>query len=347
VQFLCEQMLGATVKSYGRTGGCEGAPNEAIRSVRSPPALSSACFSHWVLNGGEHEKDEMRRLVNRLPVTRIKIFIARLLYRLVHLVFRRDQRIITRKGITYEIDLSEGIDLSVFLFGKFQKHVFGNKRLSLDEDAVIVDVGANFGMMTLQFAKMAPLGKIYAFEPTHYAFSKLRKNLRLNPDLAERIIAVQSFVSSTTSEHVDMKAHASWKVGGASGEIRHSVHGGTVKSAEGVGVVSLDDFCQTNDIRRVDLIKIDTDGYELEVLTGAKRIIAGFRPAVIFEIGLYILEEMNVSFSDYLEFFGPLNYSLVDSSSFARIEQSNYRKYIPSKATIDILALPTPTHEDN
>ncbi len=296
---------------------------------------------------GEHEKDEMRRLVNRLPVTRIKIFIARLLYRLVHLVFRRDQHIITRKGITYEIDLSEGIDLSIFLFGKFQKHVAGNKRLSLRQDAVIFDVGANFGVMTLQYAKLAPLGKVYSFEPTYYAFSKLQRNLQLNPELAERIVAVQSFVSSRTSEEADIKAYASWKVGGVVQDVKHSVHGGIAKPAYGIGAVSIDDFCEKEGIKRLDFIKIDTDGHELEVLKGAEKVIARFRPAIIFEVGLYVMEEKNVDFSDYLKFLGSLGYSLFNSSNLRRIDANNYCKYIPSKGTIDILALFRPPHEDN
>jgi len=285
--------------------------------------------------------------IYRLPITRIKIFFGQVLYRLVHVVFRRDQRIITRKGITYEIDLSEGIDLSVFLFGKFQKHVAGNKRLSLREDAVIFDVGANFGVMTLQYAKLAPLGKVYSFEPTHYAFSKLKRNVQLNPELGERIVAVQSFVSSRTSANTDIKAYASWKVGGAIKDVKHSVHGGIAKPAQDIGAVSIDDFCEKEGIKRLDFIKIDTDGHEFEVLKGAEKVIARFRPAIIFEVGLYAMEEKNVDFSDYLNFFGSLDYSLFNSSNLGKIDAHNYRKYIPSKGTIDILALFRPHYEDN
>jgi len=289
----------------------------------------------------------MRRLFNRLPITRIKMVVARILYRAVRLVLRRDQRIITRKGIRYEIDLSEGIDLSVFLFGNFQKHVASNKRLSLREDAVIFDVGANFGVMTLQYAKLAPLGKVYSFEPTHYAFSKLKRNLQLNPELGERIVAVQSFISSRTSANTDIKAYASWKVGGTVQDVKHGVHGGIAKPAQGIGAVSIDDFCEKEGIERVDFIKIDTDGHELEVLKGAEKVIARFRPTIIFEVGLYVMEEKNVDFSEYLNFFGFLDYSLFNSSNLRKIDANNYRKYIPSKGTIDILALFRPPYEDN
>lgn len=283
----------------------------------------------------------MKQLINRLPITRIKIFFGGLLYRIVHLVCREDKRIIVRNAITYEIDLSEGIDLSLFLFGKFQKHIFQNRRLELPEDAVIFDVGANFGAMTLQFAKLAGRGSVYAFEPTFYAYSKLKKNLELNPLLAERIVPIQSFVSSSSSAEHQIKAYASWKVAGTVSGARHPIHSGIPKAADGIGAVSLDDFCEQNQIARLDFIKIDTDGHEFEVLSGAQKIIGRFRPAIIFEVGMYIMEERHTDFSAYLQFFNLLNYSLFNSNNLKEIKANNYRKHIPSKGTIDILALPT------
>lgn len=280
----------------------------------------------------------MKRLINQLPITQIKLFFGRILYRLVHLIYRQDRRVIVRNGIKYEIDLSEGIDLSMFLFGNFQKHVSENKRLSLPRDAIIFDVGANFGMMTLQFAKQVPLGKVYSFEPTFYAFSKLKKNLELNPELAKRIVAIQIFVSSSTSGEPDIKAYASWKVGGKVKGVKHRVHGGIAKSTDGIRAVSLDDFCEQNKIKRLDFIKIDTDGHEFEVLKGAQKVISKFKPIIIFEIGIYIMEERNIDFSDYLQFFDPLNYSLFNSSNLKEINANNYYKHIPLKGTIDILA---------
>lgn len=281
----------------------------------------------------------MKRLINRLPITQIKMFFGKILYHLVHLIYREDKRIIVRNGIKYEIDLSEGIDLSLFLFGNFQKHVSQNKYLSLSQDAIIFDVGANSGIMSLQFAKLVPLGKVYSFEPTFYAFSKLEKNLELNPELAKRIVAIQSFVSSSTSEEPNIKAYASWKVGGTVESVKHQVHQGTEKSTKGIKAVCLDDFCEQHKIKRLDFIKIDTDGHELEVLRGGIKVISMFGPTIIFEIGIYIMKEKNIDFSDYLEFLDSLSYSLFNSKNLKKINAHNYHKHIPLKGTIDILAV--------
>ena len=55
--------------------------------------------------------------------TKFKIRVANLLYQMLRLVGVSPVRIIERKGIRYQVDLAEGIDLSLFLFGHYQKHV--------------------------------------------------------------------------------------------------------------------------------------------------------------------------------------------------------------------------------
>jgi len=115
--------------------------------------------------------------INKLPITQIKIFFARILYRIVKLFYRRDIQLIKRDGIFYEVDLSEGIELSLFLFGNFQKHVSNNKVLQLAKDAVVFDIGANVGLMSLQFAQLVPEGRVYSWEAAHFAVMHKLDNL--------------------------------------------------------------------------------------------------------------------------------------------------------------------------
>jgi tRNA G46 methylase TrmB len=122
--------------------------------------------------------------------------------------------VVTRKGIRYELDLSEGIDLSIFLFGNFQKHVFNSSYFKCSENPIIFDIGANIGHMTLTYAMRFPEAKIFAFEPTDFASKKLKRNLELNPALAKNVSVVKAFVSDKTELVSDIKAFASWKVDG-------------------------------------------------------------------------------------------------------------------------------------
>jgi len=204
-----------------------------------------------------------------IRITRIKILIAKCIYFIIKNFFRSDQTIITRKSITWQIDPSEALDLSVFLFGSYQHHVVNNKLLKLSNDAIIFDVGANFGFISLQFAKLVPYGEIYAFEPTHYAFDKLRHNCRLNPQLSNRIFPLQLFLSSSISCDPQLTAYSSWKLNSNSQE-QHPIHYGLKCPSVGVESITIDAFCQKSNISKLDLIKIDTDGHEWEVLRGRK-----------------------------------------------------------------------------
>lgn len=279
-------------------------------------------------------------IIRNLPLTRIKISIAKILYVFVSTLYGKKPRLITQNGITYEVDLSEGIDLSLFLFGSFQKHVTNNKLISLPKNATIIDIGANFGVMSLQFAKIASEGKVYSFEPTHYALIKLKRNLELNPALAKRIEVINSFLSAKSLEKADIKAYSSWKVNDEKSNDMHPEHLGAAKSTEGVGSMTLDDFCKSKQLEKLDFIKIDTDGHEYEILQGAKQTITRYKPQLIFEIGLYVMTEKNIDFNFYSNYFKELNYQMFDSTTMHTITLENHKEYIPKKGTIDIIAKP-------
>jgi FkbM family methyltransferase len=284
--------------------------------------------------------NENSSFLNNLPLTRIKIFIGKILYRMTRVFYGNKPRLIERHGIRYEVDLSEGIDLSLFFFGSFQKHITQNKLFTLPSDAVILDVGANFGIMTLQFAQAAPNGAVYSFEPTHYALSKFRKNLSLNPELSKIVHPVNAFVSATSDKNPNIKAFSSWKVDGEKSDDMHPVHRGAAKSTEGVGSVTLDDFCRENKLAKVDFIKIDVDGHEFEVLKGAKDVLTRFRPKLIFEIGLYLLSENKIDYSFFHDYFKALNYRLLEATSGTELNMENFHKLIPANGTTDVIAIP-------
>jgi FkbM family methyltransferase len=278
-------------------------------------------------------------IFKKIPMTRIRIAVAQALYVVLRALLGKNKRIIQRSGVFYEVDLSEGIDLSLFLFGNFQSYVIQNKYFSLEKDAIVFDVGANVGSMALRFAQGASEGHVYAFEPTDYAFAKLQRNLSLNPKLAECISPVQQFLSDQSKSEPQIQAYASWKVDG-SAKNSHPLHGGTVMPAKSVSAITLDQFCGQNRIQHIDLIKIDTDGHEYKVLSGAHATIRKFRPYIIFEIGGYVLEEQQLGFEQFNEHFQSLNYTLRNIKNGKKITLQNFSNQIPLRATTDIIAIP-------
>jgi len=276
---------------------------------------------------------------NRIPMTLVRLFIARVTYRVLKIFIKNDIHTIRRGGISYEVDLTEGIDLSIFLFGNFQKYITKSKYFSLKHDAVVLDIGANFGTMALKFAEFVPSGQIYAFEPTDYAFEKLLRNLSANPELSERITPVQCFVSDRSETNPGIQAYASWKVDKTSPEA-HPLHGGLISTSASRSTVSIDDFCKKNDIKTVDLIKIDTDGHELRILRGARKTLEKFLPRIIFEIGFYIMEEHGITFELYFDYFSSAGYTLANIKNGQPITLENYHRQIPLRATTDLIAIP-------
>lgn len=278
-------------------------------------------------------------LLNRLPITRMKLFVARVLYRILSILLRKDQRCIRRDGINYQIDLTEGIDFSIFLFGNFQRYITQNHYFSLSDDAIVFDIGANIGNMAFKFAQLVQKGCVYAFEPTNYAFNKLLTNLALNPELSGRIVPLQLFISDHSEIKHKIKAYSSWRIDGKYTNA-HPLHGGIVKPAESVPAITIDDFCREREITRIDLIKIDTDGFEYSILRGAQKSLGKYLPYIIFEIGIYVMEERGIFFEQYYDYLSSFGYTLINAKNGKDVTNENYRRQIPLRSTTDIIAIP-------
>lgn len=278
--------------------------------------------------------------------TRFKMRIAQILYRGLRLAGFSRQQLVRRGGVRFELDLAEGIDLSLFLFGRFQSHVTESRYFSIAPGSTLIDVGANIGSICLPLLVRIPDTYVHAFEPTHYAWGALQRNIALNPDLADRLTAIQAFVGEDDRDDSELIAYSSWRIDdleGSPGEKnereRHPVHLG--KRSDGtLRQMSLDGYVERAGIDRVDFIKIDTDGNEVAVLRGARRVLAELRPVVVFEISTYIMKEREVTFSDYAEIFDEADYRLLDSATGEAVNADSVTRIIPTAGTADILALP-------
>ncbi|MFA6008544.1 MAG: FkbM family methyltransferase [Desulfobacteraceae bacterium] len=279
-------------------------------------------------------------VVSRLPLTRIKLFLARIAYLFIRIFLRSNHIKSKRDGITYKLDLSEGIDLSIFIMGTYQRHIFDNPFYSIPEDAIIFDIGANMGCMTLQFAKAATAGHVFAFEPTDFAYRKLLNNVDLNLELKPRITPVKQFASDKSMIAPRPFAMASWKTDSFTSK-GHPVHGGVERNTGLAPSITIDEFCESNEIIRVDLIKIDTEGHELPALKGAVNILKKQQPVIIFETGRYLMDEQGVHFIEYLVLLETLGYRLYILQRDMEVTRDNHEKIIPRLSTVDIIALPS------
>src|SRR5689334_21718882 len=110
-----------------------------------------------------------------------KIAAARSIYHVIHagrmLFGRTDHEIVRRGGVTYDLDLSQGIDFAIFLGNFYERETKSALRKLVSPGTLALDIGANIGAHTLHLAQLVGAdGRVMAFEPTDFAFRKLRRN---------------------------------------------------------------------------------------------------------------------------------------------------------------------------
>lgn len=143
---------------------------------------------------------------------------------------------------------------------------------------VVVDGGAYLGMFTLYAAqKVGPAGHVYAYEPDPAICARLRQNVQLNG------------LGNVTVINAGLWSHAAKLKFESCGNGSHITEGlyqnDTRDWQTAIKVVSLDDEAQRLGWTRLDFVKMDVEGAELQALQGCERIIGNFTPA--FAIASY------------------------------------------------------------
>ena len=277
--------------------------------------------------------------------TRQKLFFVRIVsfpVRLVSGIFFKPPVRVRRNKINWCLDLNEAIDLVIFLIGNFEPRTIRNYRQTLSDGAVVFDIGANIGSHTLPLAKIVqPNGMIYAFEPTHYAFDKLKYNVGLNPDLLEFIRVEQILLSRVEEDHQVEEIASSWPI--KTNNKTHKLHGGESKTTSGARTTSLDSFVEVNNINTLNLIKIDVDGNELDVLKGALKTINKFKPLIMFELAPYALKEKGYSGPELIRTLKELGYEFSKKPYGSKITLSGEELSlsIPDGSSINLWGIPT------
>jgi FkbM family methyltransferase len=255
-----------------------------------------------------------------------KIAAARAIYRAIHtgrtLIGRTDQQIVRRNGITYDLDLSQGIDFAIFLGDLYERQTKAALRKLVSPASLVVDIGANIGVHTLYLAQLVGTkGRVLAFEPTEFAFRKLRRNLKLNPALSFRVEPYHCFLAAKDGAGVPEAVYSSWPLAAKPG--LHAKHLGRKMQTDLAQSRSLDSILGERTDQKVQLVKLDVDGFECDVLDGATYMLRKARPIFVMELAPYVLEERGSSLDHLLSYFLPNGYVFYDERT---------RKPLPSSA---------------
>lgn len=162
--------------------------------------------------------------------------------------------------------------ITLILMECFADQEYCFRKFPLKSGQIAFDVGAFIGTNSMLMAEMVGNGgKVYSFEPV--TFSILAKNIQANKisNVETTRLAISDFVGHGIMRISDFYADSSiLKRQSKSKECEKSIT---------TDVTTLDSFCETNDIDRVDFIKMDIEGAEEQAIRGARRVIENCHPA--------------------------------------------------------------------
>ena len=144
-------------------------------------------------------------------------------------------------------------------------------RLTPDQPLrTIFDVGGNFGQTALRFASAFPMATIFSFEPVPASFERLVHSTRDNKRIKAFNIAMGERAGIATM-HLTHSA-------GSNSIVRVDSATGAVD----VSIDTVDGFADRHTTGTIDLLKIDVEGYELQVLRGASQRLSERRIRFVF-----------------------------------------------------------------
>lgn len=158
----------------------------------------------------------------------------------------------------------------------------------LEPGMTAVDVGAHIGVYTLLFARLVGSnGRVYAFEPAPANHRRLLENLALNA--AENVVVEEAALfreSGRVTLNLFPEELGAWHSLGRPSHADPSKSYATIEPSSSVEVaaLTLDEYVARQAIERIDLLKVDVEGAEVDVLEGARATLASRRVgAVLFE----------------------------------------------------------------
>jgi FkbM family methyltransferase len=193
---------------------------------------------------------------------------------------------------------------------------------ALREGAVVVDAGANIGIYSQFLSRcVGPTGVVHSFEPSPENFKRLQAVTRnlANVRLSQAAVGEHSGRSKL---YVSDKLNVDHRTYPTEGDSRRSVP---------VDIVTLDDYFKPGE--RVDLIKMDIQGYELHALHGANRVLADnpdvkllleFWPYGLKQAGANSLEVLDTLRTKNLAVSQVTNHGLIPFSSESASERPDW-----------------------
>ena len=253
--------------------------------------------------------------------------------------FRIDKFNLEREGLiefaNWENPLIEPKDVTqsqVDFFGKF-----------IQKGDFVIDIGANIGDTTVPMALAAGKeGLTLGFDPNPYVFTILEANAKLNKDKAN-ILPVLNAISTKEEEFYFISSEATFANGGIS-PTKESIHGKYI-CPDKIKGVNLFDFLKKNHkdrLNKLSFIKIDTEGYDKEILKSIADLILEYKPNIVAESFGKSSNEAKKELFDVISKHGYRLFYFEDFTMEAETQEIKTAQEMTLwKKTMNIYAIPT------
>lgn len=226
-------------------------------------------------------------------------------------------RIVNRKGINYKLNIFDYVDWWIY-FGLIDDSRERLYELAGDGNTII-DVGANMGETIMNFSNIVGTkGEVYGFEPDRINHERCTDNLKLNNF---KNIILNNVGLGDVPGQFKIRVDTPSNRGG--NRISNSTDD---TNTEIINVITLDDYVNNNKLHRVNLIKIDVEGFELNVLKGAIKTLNQYKPILFIELDDTNLNQQNHTAQELVSFLMNIGYKIVNAETNESItEESDFK----------------------
>jgi len=206
----------------------------------------------------------------------------------------------------------------------------------------MLDVGANIGFYTIGLGRMLKPhgGRVFAIEPVRSNYDRLVENIRLN-NLEE---AVTTLNYALGNEQGSILIQMETDNQASTGNAALVVDGASDRDAQTNGVsrvplMRLDDIAGAQNIHRLDLIKVDIEGAELQFLHGSEKMIQQHLPVIYSEVNPHRMNLFGYGFKDLRALLEGWEYSLYKQTGKCHFAPLHPQEDITGHLT-NVLAVP-------
>ncbi len=215
-----------------------------------------------------------------------------------HQYAKNTKRKAFRNNVWFELDISDYMDYIVY-FGIDAENRTPLTKIIMN-NAIIFDIGTNIGETLLLFARTNTLGRNYGFEPVPYLYKRAEKNISLN-DFSN--IILNNIALSNVEEELYFELPNNFNSGGI------NMHKQAKKQdMQKVLATTIDTYVTQHQISTIDLIKIDVEGFEMNVLEGGYNSIKKYKPVLFIELSENNLQSKGSSSKELVQFLISVGY---------------------------------------